>query len=419
MGKNLATIMAADRLGARDILIVTTVSGRAVSRRAFEQNQQLSRTIQVAEPKHTLTGNVVIVSWSSLVNPIMQLQLLSRRWDLIIADESHFAKNFGAKRTRALYGIPVNDGRGLDQKHALAIRADRFWCLSGTPAAHDLGDLYPMLRTLAPELLLAGKGFPDVTAQTDFDSRYTIQKLIRLSPYTTKMVKVGGRNEHELKSRLGGFMLRRTQQQVGILPARFALRPVAVSAAQQRELERDVDRRVVLEAIDSGSVRDLEMHLGKLLRKTGEIKARIVVDALGEEFDCGLTRIVLGYWHRDVGAILKEGLADCGVVGIDGSTPFNSRAGAIEVFSKPGGPRVFLQQLEAAGESIDLSAADTLWFVESTFSPRQMNQAAQRIVNLNRNRSPLVETIFIEDSIDEVVQDALMRLWLSIRLVVS
>ena len=160
VGKNLATIMAADRLGARDILIVTTVSGRAVSRRAFEQNQQLSRTIQVAEPKHTLTGNVVIVSWSSLVNPIMQLQLLSRRWDLIITDESHFAKNFGAKRTRALYGIPVNDGRGLDQKHALAIRADRFWCLSGTPAAHDLGDLYPMLRTLAPELLLAGRRPP-------------------------------------------------------------------------------------------------------------------------------------------------------------------------------------------------------------------------------------------------------------------
>ena len=229
MGKNLATIMAADRLGARDILIVTTVSGRAVSRRAFEQNQQLSRTIQVGGPKHTLTGNVVIVSWSSLVNPIMQLQLLSRRWDLIVADKSHFAKNFGAKRTRALYGIPVNDGRGSGSEaraghprrsllvpvgHACSARSRR----SLSNVAH-----------VGTGAAARGKGTPDVTAQTDFDSRYTIQKLIRLSPYTTKMVKVGGRNEHELKSRLGGFMLRRTQQQVGILPARFALRPVAVS----------------------------------------------------------------------------------------------------------------------------------------------------------------------------------------------
>ena len=121
-------------------------------------------------------------------------------------------------------------------------------------------------------------------------------------------------------------------------------------------------------------------------RITGEIKARAVVDAVKEEFDGGLDKIVLAYWHKDVGAILKEGLSTYGVVGIDGSTSADKREQATANFSKPDGPRVFLAQIEAAGEAIDLSAAAVLWFVETVFSPKSMQQMSLRITNHTQAR---------------------------------
>jgi len=87
-------------------------------------------------------------------------------------------------------------------------------------------------------------------------------------------------------------------------------------------------------------------------------------------------------------------------------------------FSSPGGPRIFLQQIAAAGESIDLSAAGMLWFIESTFSPAAMKQAAERVTNVRNTRSPIVETLFISGSIDEIVQGRLMSLWAAINKVI-
>ena len=38
----------------------------------------------------------------------------------------------------------------------------------------------------------------------------------------TKLIVVGGRNEYELKARMNGFMIRRTQEEIGILPPRYS-----------------------------------------------------------------------------------------------------------------------------------------------------------------------------------------------------
>ena len=41
-----------------------------------------------------------------LQRPASLAPLLNRTWGLLIADESHFAKTFTAKRTQALFGGP-------------------------------------------------------------------------------------------------------------------------------------------------------------------------------------------------------------------------------------------------------------------------------------------------------------------------
>jgi SWI/SNF-related matrix-associated actin-dependent regulator of chromatin subfamily A-like protein 1 len=160
------------------------------------------------------------------------------------------------------------------------------------------------------------------------------------------------------------------------------------------------------------------MHLGTLRRVTGAIKAHEVVDAVKEEFDCGLEKIVLAYWHKEVGDILAAGLARFGVVRLDGSTSPKDREHAEARFRQKQN-RVFLGQIVAAGEAIDLSSANELWFVETSLTPKDMGQMALRITNIGQKRNCFVRVCCIEGSIDEALQATLMRLWASIRKVVN
>jgi SNF2 family DNA or RNA helicase len=415
VGKTGAAILAADDLFLPSILVVTTASGRPVWRYAFSQWSSFGRSVEVLKPGRPATADVVIVSWQSLNNAKILGALLARKWSVVIGDESHLAKNFSASRTRNFYG-----GNGMGYAGVVG-KAERVWCLTGTPAPHAPDDLYPMMVSLCPQRLDANshRGWPDVNGEMSFRDRYCIVKMKQISQFRKIPVVIGGRNEPELKSRLEGFVLRRTQKDIGIHPPIFDMLPLSISPADLKAINADLDKATILAAARTGNTKELEMHLGPLRRLTGEIKAKAVIEAAKEEFDCGLDKLVLAYWHRDVGAILRDGLAKLGVVGIDGSTPTHQRESALHNFSTKSDCRIFLAQIEAAGEAIDLSAAAELWFVEQTFSPRHRTQMSMRITNINQRRNTLVRTYVLEGSIDEAVEMVLSRLTASINAVLN
>lgn len=421
VGKTGEAIMAADRLKLPDVLVITTASGRPVWKKAFH-DWSPHRTVAIYQGGPLPAARVIIVGWAMLQNQAKLGQLLGRQWDdlVIISDEDHYAKRFSAKRTQALYGQLVDGGRGLDQMRALCVRASRLWCLTGTPLPHSPFDMFPRMRALVPEKLLADpkRGWPDVTKEDDFMHRYCVVRMKQLSAWNRIPVVVGGRNEKELNARIGKWMLRRTQADVGIREPIYEIMPVMVSDRQRREIEKHIDRTAVLTAVDEGNTESLEMHLGPLRRLTGTIKAPAIVEAASEELENGLDKLVIAYWHKHVGQILMEGLKDFGVTGIDGSTLPHRRGPNVEAFAT-GKARVFLAQIEAAGEAIDLSAASVLWFAETTFVPRQMRQMSLRITNLNQQRQAIVRVCALADSIDEAVQGRLLMLWTAIRNVLN
>lgn len=407
VGKTGTAIMAADDNLESSILVVTTASGRAVWRRAFAQWSPFKRP------------DLRIVGWPEMASLQTRAELMKRRWDRLILDEAHYAKNFGTKRTQAVFG--QLDGDRLLSSTALVSRAKGVWCLTGTPLPHDPSDIYPMMRALCPERLRADpvKGWPDVTDFEAFRDRYCRWRPKKLSPWKSIVVVMGGKNEAELGQRLNGFFLRRTQQDVGIRAPIYETMPLAANAKAIQAANGNLAQAEILEAARSGETRGLEMHLGPLRRLTGEIKARAVVEAVKDEFESGLDRIVLAYWHKEVGNILAEGLATYGVARLDGSTSPRDREAAEMAFRKANGPRVFLGQIEAAGEAIDLSASATLWFVETVFSPKSMQQMSLRITNHGQTRQALVRVCVLEGSIDEALNEVLMRLWTSIREVTA
>lgn len=421
VGKTGAAIMAADLNLEEKVLVITTASGRAVWKRAFREWSPFDRDVQViSKASDHLKSASAIVGWGGITNPHIRSMLLRRKWDRIISDEDHFAKSFEAARTRAFYGEPHEGGALLNTSTALIRAADeRVWCLTGTPQPHNPGDWYPRLRALRPGALHAHDGMPDVTKEESFFARYTIRRPKKISQWRKIMVVMGGQNLPELRARVGDFMLRRTQQDVGIREPIYETLPLFVSPAIRREVEGDLDASKVLAAAEAGDTRALEMHLGPLRRLTGEIKARATVEAVKDEFACGLDKIVLAYWHKDVGHILKEGLSTFGVVGIDGSTSPTNRQMAEERFLRDPSTRVFLGQIQAAGEAIDLSSSANLWFVETSFTPKDMKQMSLRVTNHTQTRQVFVRVCVMEGSIDEALQNSLLRLWSAIREVIS
>lgn len=420
VGKTGAAIIGADYNLDDTILIVTTASGRPVWKRAICQWSAFPRQVQVVADASPVTAPVVIVGWPHIGNPQIRAMLTERYWDRLILDESHYGKNFETRRTQAAYGAMIDDI--LIHRGALANAAKGVWCLSGTPLPHDPSDIYPMMRALCPERLMADpdRGWPNVTDYNDFLDRYCKWRMKKLPRGFRKIrVIMGGKNEAELRARLEGFWLKRTQKDVGIREPIYETLPLTVSDAMLRQVEGDLDRTAILEAARNGDTRSLELQLGPLRRMTGEIKARAVVDAVKDEFESGLDKIVLAYWHKDVGQILRGGLSEYGVVGIDGSTPPNKRGEIEQQFLKDPKARVFLAQIEAAGEAIDLSSAATLWFVETAFSPKSMKQMALRVTNHSQTRQVFVRVCVLEGSIDEACQQILIRLWSAIREVLK
>ena len=136
------------------------------------------------------------------------------------------------------------------------------------------------------------------------------------------------------------------------------------------------------------------------------MKAGAVADLVKEEFENGLDKIVLAYWHRDVGDALQEALAKFGVIRLDGST--YDRA-PIEDQWRNSGARVFLAQIQAAGEAIDLSSAAEMIFVEMSSVPKDGAQMSLRITNHSQTRIPRVRVATVAGSTDEPIQEALLR----------
>lgn len=415
VGKTGAAIIAADMILAKKIDVVTTASGRAVWRKGFKDFSQINRSIGiVGVDKDAEAADVRILSYQGTVNFNNK-----RQSDLVILDESHFCKNPSAKRTEAILGKQISRGQVI-HGNALVQSDTKCWFLTGTPLPHDPSDIYTTMRAMCPERLLANpwKGWPDVSTFLTFRDRYCIVKMKKISNWNKIPVVIGGRNLDELRSRIEGYMLRRTQKDIGIRPPTFDLLPFAVDDRTLKQVNGHEYKEQIVQAAMDDNTKDLEMHLGPLRRLTGSIKAEYVIQALNEEFESGLDKIVLMYWHKEVGDLLQAKLARFNPLRLDGSTPHKDRATLEDAF-KLDRHKVFLGQIQAAGEAIDLSAAAELWFVETSFTPKDQAQASLRITNVNQKRNTFVRVCCIEKSIDESVQGALMRLWTAIKGVIK
>ena len=415
-GKTGAALLAWQRIGAPPLLVVTTASGVTVWHRAFKvwaPDQPIplplaNKLVGLAEHFH-----VVIVPWSIIARPLVRQALCSRRWGLVILDESHAAKAPEAARTMACYGCG---------EAGIADAGDAVWCLTGTPVPNSPADLWPMLSALWPDRLEPddSQGWPDVTDYEAFVRRYCIIHKRKVGKgFYAQWIRVikGGKNVPELHARIAGIMLRRTQKEVGIPVPKYEMLPISISEGQRKRLEKEAPPKLktILEAMGQKAISDLDMHFGPLRRLTGSLKIAPLAQLVSDEIEGGYGKIVIMAWHTEVIEALAEALAKHGAVAVHGSTPLKKRAELADRFQADPECRVFVGQIQACGEAIDLSAANELIFAETSFVPKDMTQAALRVTNLGKQADVRSRVAALADSIDEMVQNVVVEKMKAIR----
>lgn len=320
-----------------------------------------------------------VMSYDSLLrNPNVQ----GGDWDAVIADEAHYLKSPGAKRTKRAF--------------AVLAAAPRAWLLSGTPMPNHPGEFYTVMKYLWPEVL-SGLG---VHNSWEWFDRYCLHTPTIHGPrvYATK-------NADELNRILSRIMLRRTLQDVNL-----ELPPLSIDVdllpndgkfvEELRAIgdERELQKLMEGEEDENGSV-------SRLRRFLGEYKAPRIASILVRELqDRAYNKIVVMAYHHSVLDMLEQRFAKEKLewVGFRGGASSGARQKAIDEFTN-GSARIFLAQQSSAGIAINLSAASELVLVEPDWSPDNNAQAIMRIQHINRVNPARARYFAVADTLDEAI----------------
>jgi SNF2 family DNA or RNA helicase len=144
--------------------------------------------------------------------------------------------------------------------------------------------------------------------------------------------------------------------------------------------------------------------LSEIMKEAGVRKVKPSVEFILDKLETGEPIVVFAH-HKEVVHAIQDELEKAGYLTsvITGETPQSKRADIIAQFQS-GENKVFIGNLSACQEGIDLSVADTVVFVEATWQTSALLQASSRIENINKAAcAPLIYLLTIAKSLDHTV----------------
>ena len=339
------------------------------------------RSLPIVLGNHSL----LIVSWGMIAR--VRAQLLEQDFSYVIADEAHYAKNPDAARTRVFTEVA----------HRSPVR----WLLTGTPMRNRPKEVWSLLHIMDPF------AFPTFIP---FGERYCgarNQRIRRGAFFDTIRTYEGSARLKELRETvLSRRMLRRMK--VDVLPdlprKRFQRLDLTAPPSFRREYELAL-QLLRSEQISGEGTQGLGI-VTKLRAQVGLTKVDVAMEWLEDVLETK-EPVVVFFTHKLVAEALRERLKGLGVrVGeIVGSTTTKRRQAAVEAF-QAGDLDVMLCS-EAAKEGITLTRAAFMLRVEYWWSPGDQEQSEDRICRIGQDRSCLITTLHLVDSLDDHVEKVL------------
>lgn len=421
VGKSCQTVVACDRVGARNILVLVPANARVNWLREFEKFSPLDRpAVAIMDGKRRPADTpLVVCSYDLLQSKPLRDALLARRWDCIVLDECHMLKSRTARRTKHVYG------HRCDGKSGLIAAAKRCWRLSGTPAPNNVSELWTHLRSAQ----LVAQNFYDFQRYycTGYESDYGFNVT-------------GTKNADQLRAVLQPFLLRRKKDQVmpNLPPLTFehiTIKPSKVDAqaffieqiddfGSQERFVKELERRNASMAAAwktatglkgnwgnaLGAMEAMAPGLSTLRRWIGLSKVRAYIEHVAPQLETGhIQKLVVFAVHKQVIGQLVDGLKRYRPVVLFGGTPGNKRQDRVDRFQNTDHVRVFIGQVQAAGTAITLTRAHRVDVLEASWVPADNAQAVMRCHRIGQEHPVHVRFFGCEGSVDRDIMRALKR----------
>jgi SWI/SNF-related matrix-associated actin-dependent regulator 1 of chromatin subfamily A len=403
LGKTIQAIGVINRDSSiRSALIICPRIAKAVWKGELSRWLDPSRGLSVCVIDSTQwqEASITIINYDRLHQHEMELR--TRHWDMIIADECHYLKSAHTRRT----GIVTR------------LKATRRLAMSGTPLLNRPRELLPVLSWLDPII------WPKIKWH-EFGLRYCGALWNGFGwEYN------GAAHLEELSSTLRStVMLRRTKVEVlPELPPKFRsvveISPGAdLEGLIQEELSAFEDHLSHRRTQDSyrnavtntrrfapNGEDGAEPDFARLRHKVALAKVPLVVRFVEELFAGGSGKLVLFCHHRDVLRQLEMQLVQYGPVTLHGGTSTKGRSEAIERFQTDPYCKLFIGNIQAAGVGITLAPASShCIFAELSWVPAEMSQAEDRLHRIGTRDNVLVQHLVLEGSLDAIMVRVLLR----------
>ena len=387
LGKTCMAIELTNRLNLSKVLIICKASIKVNWVRKLEEWRSLGLDyIQLINKKTddiSPHANIVIINYDIISHSYMFNQLTHIPWQLIICDEAHYLKNMKAIRTRTVLG-----------KNGLVHHTERTLMMTGTPVLNRPVELYPILKVLSPETIYPYKDY------MSYAKRYCDAWWDKFS-FNDK----GASHTTELNERLrSGYMIRRTYSEVEMQLPKRRYEMVLIEQTDRikptlttlENAERKDFKRQTL-GVDAGG-------LATLRRETAEAKIDATIEKIREYVESVDKIVIFAYHHSVIEKLQKElHKTGYGVITITGDTPTQHRQNRIDDFIKDPSIKVFIGQIQAAGEGIDglQRVCHNVLFIESSWVPGEIAQAIARVWRLGQEHPVLIRFLIWANSVEE------------------
>lgn len=401
LGKTLGAVVVSLELGVDRLVVVCPnaskesvwrpeiekwdVEGRFTGRVFNLGGDAKRRARTLAEWK--LYGGVLLVHYEAL--------RLVESWgavDLVICDESHRLANGSASRKAPAF-----------YKALMKIKPTYKLALSGSVVINSPEDMFGAAHWLFPTRYKS--------KWRDWNDRFFQymetgfgKELIGVKPDMLEPL------QHELSAWL---QIRRKQDELPGLPDRIDQTLRVELSPTQRKVYDDLAASFMATLPDG----DLVVAGSVLAQLTKLRQIATGLDLLGEEFtdsakldlavqmvqDNAPDKTVVFAWHRATCNAMQQRLTAAGIqsVVVDGDVRQNHRAARVNEFQTSTELTVIIATIKTLGESVTLHAAADLIFLESSWTPADMEQAADRVYRIGQNRRVTVTNIVAADTVDE------------------
>lgn len=362
VGKTLPTTAAA--LENLPALIVCPAIAKTVWEAAFNK---LAPDVSVRvisgrnDAMRTTSDRVVVVNYDLLQ------YFNNAGFQTLVLDECHRLANPKAQRTKAAM--------------LLMKQIDRVYALSGTIVPNKPAELWPILHGLG---IYRGGWF-------DFVYRYAKA----WNPPWGGLDVSGASNIPELKALVKPHMLRRKKEDIFMDYKEPQVSLITFDlAVDKREQHFDAEALMA----NPNALLAFE-GLSEIMREAGIKKAPLAIEFVADLLKSNEPVVVFAH-HKEVVAMLNDGLKEYKPVMVVGDTPKAQRQKNIDAF-QTGKTKCFIGNISSCGEGIDLSAADTIVFVEPTWQTSALEQASSRVENITKNGiKPLIYLLTVRASLD-------------------